>query len=411
VAVRVRRPLLFQKKEKDMTDMRNRNYTDNDRPRLTAIQLINTAIGILLLFALGVTLLLLLAGCAGEDSATGSPADSRAGSAIAFSVGDSTARAATRAAQGTIDLAVLKTKGFGVFASHTGVHPYVSTSTTANLMWNQLVSYNGSAGQWEYEPLVYWPNGEEGVEEYVTFFAYAPHSDNANGCIADMSRPDETGDPWILYQLGGSEVADGDGGWKSQQVDLLYDFLKDQKREFPIAANKVNFNFKHALATIGDRVTVTVGESVKDRLKAIYFGTPVTLTVSSITIDYLLTRKGRLVLNGTSQPNWQAVESEDAKVHRILTYSPNLVMAQATSSSACSTADFTTGDGQGVFYIPLESGADRQKVTVSAQYTVTTGSPAYVISEGTIEATADLSYISNASESRDLNVTIQIPAI
>lgn len=394
-----------------MTDIRNRNYTDNDRPRLTAIQLINTAIGILLLFALALCVLLLLAGCAGEDSATGSPADSRTGSAIAFSVGDSTARAATRAAQGTIDLAVLKTKGFGVFACHTGVHPYVSTSTTANLMWNQLVSYNGSAGQWEYEPLVYWPNGEEGVEEYVTFFAYAPHSDSANGCIADMSRPDETGDPWILYQLGGSEVADGDGGWKSQQVDLLYDFRKDQKREFPIAANKVNFNFKHALATIGDRVTVTVGESVKDRLKAIYFGTPVTLTVSSITIDYLLTRKGRLVLNSATQPNWQTVESEDAKVHRILTYSPNLVMAQATSSSACSTADFTTGDGQGVFYIPLESGADRQKVTVSAQYTVTTGSPAYVISEGTIEATADLSYISNASESRDLNVTIQIPEI
>ena len=86
-------------------------------------------------------------------------------------------------------------------------------------------------------------------------------------------------------------------------------------------------------------------------------------------------------------------------------------MAQATSSSVCTTNNFTTGAGQGVFYIPLESGSEKQKVTVSAEYTVTTGSPAYVIAEGTLEATVDLSYISNASEGRNLNITIQIPEI
>ena len=382
--------------------MRNRNYTDNDRPRLTAIQLINTVIGILLLFALGVTLLLLLAGCAGEDSATGSPADSRTGSAIAFSVGDSTARAATRTAQGTIDLAALQARGFGVFASHTGVHPYVSTTTRSNLMHNQLVTYDGANGVWTYTPLVYWPNGMTGNRDYVTFFAYAPHSDLAGGCIADMSGADETGDPWILYQLGGSET-----DWKSSQVDLLYDFKKDQRRGE--VTTRVDFDFKHALACVGDRITVTCDESVTERLKGVYEDSPVLFTVSTVTIDYLLTPKGRLVLNNGTEPNWQAVESGDSKVHRTLTFTPNLVMARATSAADATTADFDTGTGHGIFYIPLESGADRQQVTVTARYTVTTGSPASVVEEGSVTATADLSFLSNASEGRDLSVRLRLP--
>jgi len=383
--------------------MRNRNYTDNDRPRLTAIQLINTAIGILLLFALGVTLLLLLAGCAGEDSATGSPADSRTGSAIAFSVGDSTARAATRAAQGTIDLAVLKTKGFGVFASHTGAHPYVSTTTRSNLMHNQLVTYDNAYGVWTYTPLVYWPNGTTGDKDYVTFFAYAPHSDLAGGCIADMSRSDETGDPWILYQLGGTET-----DWKSSQVDLLYDFKKDQQKG-DAPSVRVDLNFKHALAALGDRVTVTCDESVAERLKGVYEGTPVTLTVNRVTIDYQLTRKGKLVLNGSTQPNWQAVESEDAKVHRTLTFTPNLVMAQATSATAADIYTFDSGTGHGIFYIPVESGTDKQRATVTIDYTISSGSPAEVTEEGSAESTIDLSFVSNPSEGRDLNITFRIP--
>lgn len=383
--------------------MRKRTVSENDRPRLTAIELISTAIGIALLFALGVTLLLLLAGCASEDSATGSPADSRAGSAIAFSVGDSTARAATRAAQGTIDLAVLRTKGFGVFACHTGAHPYVSTTTRSNLMHNQLVTYDNGFGVWTYTPLVYWPNGTTGDKDYVTFFAYAPHSDLAGGCIADMSRSDETGDPWILYQLGGTET-----DWKSSQVDLLYDFKKDQQKGDSPSV-RVDLNFKHALAALGDRITVTCDESVAERLKGVYEGTPVTLTVNRVTIDYQLTRKGRLVLNGSTQPNWQAVESEDAKVHRTLTFTPNLVMAQATSATAADINTFDSGTGHGIFYIPVESGTDKQRATVTIGYTISSGSPAEVTEEGSAESTIDLSFVSNPSEGRDLNITFRIP--
>ena len=237
----------------------------------------------------------------------------------------------------------------------------------------------------------------------MTFFAYAPHSDLAGGCIADMSRPDETGDPWILYQLGGTET-----DWKSSQVDLLYDFRKDQQKGDSPSV-RVDLNFKHALACVGDRITVTCDESVPERLKGVYEGTPVLFTVTTVTIDYQLTRKGKLVLNGSTQPNWQAVESEDAKVHRTLTFTPNLVMAQATSATAATTSDFDTSRGHGIFYIPVESGTDKQQVTVTARYTITTGSPASVVEEGSVTATADLSFLSNASEGRDLSVRLRIP--
>ena len=385
---------------------------------MTVIQFIGRYTGALLAVLALIVLYLMLTGCSATDDVPGGAKgdDGKQGSAIAFSVSsDSTTRAITRTAQGTMTLdgtgstVSLRDKGFGVFACHTGVHPYVSTSTVSNLLYNQLVSYNGGSGTWEYSPLVYWPNGDDDVPEYVSFFAYAPHSDNANGCIVDMSRPEEVGDPWILYQLGGGTMADGDEGWKARQVDLVYDFKKDQKRTFPIADNKIDFDFKHALACIGDQITVSVGESVKTRLKGIYYGYPVTLTVSTITVDYLLTRKGRLVLNNSSQPNWQAVESEDSKVHRTLSYTPNLMMAQATSSTACTTTSFTTSAGNGVFYIPIESGSDKQKVTISVAYTITTGSPTYVVSEGTLEAVVELNYISNPSQGRNLNITIQIP--
>ena len=391
------------------------------KPLITVVQFIGRYTGALLAVLALIVLILMLTGCSATDDVPGGAngSDGKQGSAIAFSVSsDSTTRArTTRTAQGTMTLdgtgstVSLKQKGFGVFACHTGTHPYISTSTTTNVMHNQLVTWNDAGSVWEYTPLVYWPVADEDQTNYVSFFAYAPYSTNANGCIADMSRPEDTGDPWILYQLGGDSHADGEYGWRAKQVDLVYDFKKDQHRTYPMENSKVGFEFKHALACIGDQVTVSVGESVQDRLKAIYFGTPVTLTISTITIDYLLTSKGRLVLNDNGQPNWQAVESGNQKVHRLLSYTPNMVMAQATSSSVCTTNSFTTGAGQGVFYIPLETGSEKQKVTVSAEYTVTTGSQAYVIAEGTLEATVNLSYISNASEGRNLNITIQIPEI
>ena len=367
-----------------------------------------------LLAALVVSVVLLTGCTADSDSVQGADKQGTGASAIAFAASTDAERSATRTAQGTITLdgagstVSLQSQGFGVFACHTGLHPYISTSTTTNLLYNQLVSYDALSNAWTYAPQVYWPNSSAGVPEYATFFAYAPHSDNAAHCIVDMSRYDDKGDPWILYQLGGTKQADGADGWKAKQVDLLYDFLKDKMRGATLST-KVKFDFKHALACVGDRIVVSCHESITDRLRGVYTNSTVEFTVTSITIDYLLTRKGRLVLNNNTQPNWQAVDSEDAKVHRTLTFTPNQVLARATSSLNATSTTFDSGDGHGIFYIPIESGNTKQQATITAQYTITSGDPAQVVEEGSVSTVVDLSFVSNANQGRNLNITLRIP--
>ena len=384
------------------------------KPLITVIQFIGRYTAALLAVGVLIVLWLMLAGCTATDDVTGGAngSDGKQGSAIAFSVcSDSTTRAAnTRTAPGTMTLdgtgstVSLKEKGFGVFACHTGAHPYVSSSASSNLMWNQQITYNGGSSQWEYNPLVYWPSGDEGKLNYVTFYAYAPYKTASNGCIADLSAPDDMGDPWILYQLGGTSE-----DWQDSQVDLVYDFKKDMSRQYPVST-QIGFDFKHALASIGDEITITCSSELQAALKALYTGTDVTMTLNTLTIDYLLTRKGRLVLNNSKEPNWQAVESEDAKVHRYLRLSPNQVIARATSASNCTINNYTAQD-KGIFYIPLEVGPDRQMATLTADYTVAAGSPAYVIDKGSVTATVNISFFANASEGRNLRITLNIPDV
>lgn len=375
---------------------RKRRIVFVEDKRLHVLQLIIGSAMVVSGIVMIILLSVLLSGCSTiDDDASDCPAGTSA-DAIAFGLSDD----ATRTPQGTTDLAALRTQGFGVFACHTGLHPYISTSTTPNLMYNQLVGYDDVNGVWTYSPLVYWPNGDDGADEYVTFFAYGPHSSGASQCIVDMSRIDEVGDPWLLYQLGGTE-----SDWQTSQTDLVYDFRRDQVRSS--VSTRVNFSFKHALASIGDRITISCDESVEERLKGVYDDATVTLTVTGVTVDYQLTRKGRLILNNSTQPNWQAVDSEDSKVHRLLTFTPDLVMAQATSATEATSTTFDSGTGFGIFYIPLETGSSPQQATVTIDYTVTSG--AEVVDEGSASATVPLTFVHNPSEGRDLNITFRIP--
>ena len=404
-------------------ERRRKYYITKERRVLNVVQFITLYSTVVLLIAVGLIVACAMTSCSliDEDTA-GCPATETAGtpgSAIAFdtegisvSDGDSTAR--TRTAPGTMTLdgtagtESLKAKGFGVFACHTGVHPYVSISTTSNLMWNQLVTYDNTTATWTYSPLVYWPNSDEDVPEYVTFFAYAPHSDNANGCIADMSNADDVGDPWIVYQLGGSEEADGANGWKAQQVDLLYDFRKDQKREVPPASSgRVSFSFRHALASIGDRITVSCGQSIANKMVQHYSDTTLRFVLDSLTLDYVLTRKGRLTLNASSEPNWEAVESGDPTVTRRLVLTPNQVMASAASASYCNTYEYQTEAGQGVFYIPIESVRDKQRVGLRAKCRVLDAEDSEVWT-GTITASTDITTGADASRTRNLHVELRL---
>lgn len=354
--------------------------------------------------------MLLMASCSADDAAKGE-APSLQHQTIAFSVSE----AATRTAPNTLTLdgsgsneQSLKTEGFGVFSSHTGLHPYVSSTTRSDLMWNQQVAYNTTKSIWDYNPIVYWPNTDEEMPDYVTFFAYAPYSDGssdaASACIIDFSLPGETGDPWLVYQLGGTTSADGANGWKARQVDLLYDIQKDQQRPYPPTASKVTFQFRHALACVGDRITLTCSDELQTRLKELSAstGSTVTLTLDRLALDYELTSKAQLVLNGTSSPNWKPVVSGETMVHRYLIIDPEQVIATATSASDCALTDYAVNN-QGIFYIPLELGGNSQKLTVRAFYTVSTGD------QGKVESTVTLNSVAEAGNGRNLNLTLSIP--
>ncbi|MBQ8463507.1 MAG: hypothetical protein IJ544_05265 [Prevotella sp.] len=355
----------------------------------------------------------LMAGCSLIDDDDSSCSEEQPGDAIGFSVA---MPGTTRTASNTLTVngtgtneQSLKDTGFGVFASHTGSHPYVSSTTTSNLMWNQQVEWKGTAASWTYSPVVYWPNTDDGVSGYVTFFAYAPYSngssDEFSASIVDFSLSGEIGDPWLTYQLGGTADADGADGWKARQVDLLYDFKKDQVKPASTSA-KTTFSFRHALACVGDQITLTCSEALQTRLKALYASagsaTSVTLTIDRLLLDYELTGKARLVLNGSIQPNWKPLQSGEPMIHRRLELAPSQVVATATSASACTLTDYSVSD-QGIFYIPLEVGANSQKVTATVYYTVSTGKTGFVTT------VVSLSSVASAGNGSDLRLTLSIP--
>ena len=325
----------------------------------------------------------------------------------ASAAGSPAAGSSTRTAPGTLSLdglgspveQSLREKGFGVFACHTGLHPYVSTAITQNFMWNQHIAYSSAAANWDYSPVVYWPDPVEGLYPYVTFFAYAPYaaapgsgSTPVDRCIVDCTLPVESGDPWLVYQLGGTE-----DDWQQHQVDLLYDFRPDCQQSATPA--RVEFAFRHALACAGDHITVTCSPALQARLQAAYSGTPVTLSVQRIALSYTLLRKGRLHLGSTTEPRWQTIASESPTVVRHLTLTPHRVIATATSATACTLTDYTAAD-QGIFYIPLADSANPQWVDITVDYATSGGTSASVTTR--VELTA----VASASQNRDFRIIL-----
>lgn len=150
--------------------------------------------------------------------------------------------AATRASVSNIH--TLKQSGFGVFASITGKLDFqdnpASGGFTPNYMYNQKVAWQGSADRdscWVYEPELFWPGTQK-----VSFFAYSPYTDKANGTITSWSGINDSGSPEISVSI--SDKID-------KQVDLLY-------------ANALNLcnspsvpmNFKHAFSRISIQLSV-----------------------------------------------------------------------------------------------------------------------------------------------------------
>lgn len=272
-------------------------------------------------------------------------------------------------AVGDITASNFQDKQFGVFACYTGKLKYENTTVSPDFMYNQPVSYVGT--DWNYAPVKYWPND---ASEYVSFFAYAPYEENPaddGRCIIDMSNWDDKGDPWLNYRL--SQDPFDETGLGHPQVDLLYavnegtattatddtPWLDQQK---PDVNSKVKFTFKHALACVGDKITIQLSEALKTKLNNY-----AELKINSVTINYKnLTNKARLVLKCSNVPDWREIISGELTVNRTLT-----IANPADCDPLTSTSPTVISEGKGLFYIPLQvAGTDAPVAEVTLNYTV-----------------------------------------
>ena len=333
------------------------------------------------------TFSLLLTACSSED--TESAADS--GVAISFSTTMSTA---TRAANAIDDNTNLKNAGgFGVFGCYTGLHGYSDSNVRPDFMYNEHVTYNESNSVWEYSPLKYWPNGEGETSDgsvtgknphYVSFMAYAPWSDTdgtspdtnpAGYCIPSFSLQGEIGNPWLTYRLiEQAHIA--------HQVDLLYakhsnvhPILDLKKPENP--NSKVRFQFEHALACVGDKVTINCSNDMKAKLSERVSGgiNNIKVDVTKLEIVYTLTSKARLVLWNQGEANWQTIYSEQPTCTRTVTLvdAKNPVVAYSVNDTGITPeTEKDEWNGSGVFYIPIELAAYPQTAQVNLTYCIST---------------------------------------
>lgn len=257
----------------------------------------------------------------------------------------------------------LKGTGFGVFGCYTGLHTYAESSVTTDYMHNQHVTWDDRTSHWIYDPLKYWPS-EEGHR--VSFFAYAPYSDGSLECIPSFIFDHEVADPWIFYRLA-ADVND--------QVDLLYaDPLLDQTRH--AIGDPLTFNFKHALACVGDTVRISCTDAFKEALRAQILDnggvcSEVKVILKKVVIEYTLTAKARLVLWNRGAANWNVVQSEEVLTTRTfdLPISEYQLLKYTTREV---NPEYTpwTGKGHGVFCIPAEANGYDQIAKMTVEYDI-----------------------------------------
>jgi len=339
---------------------------------------------------------LLLAACGSDDGT--SPANTATGTSgtqpIMFSAGMGAGKqAATRAANKINSNSDLSAKGgFGVFGCYTGLHRYSDSNVRPDFMYNEHVTYNSINNVWEYTPLKYWPNGEGETSSgsvtgenphYVSFMAYAPYSDNngispdtnpAGYCIPSFSLQGEKSNPWLTYRL--IEQAH-----INKQVDLLY---AKHSNTYPILDltkptdpnSKVTFQFEHALACVGDKVSINCSDDMKAKLaERVSAGTNIRMDITKLEIVYTLTSKARLVLWNQGEANWQTILSETPTCTRTVTLVDDghpVVAYNVNETGITTETEKCEWDGSGVFYIPIELSGFPQTAQVNLTYCIST---------------------------------------
>lgn len=308
-------------------------------------------------------------------------------SSEAISFDAATGGTETRAVGEINDNDALQAKSFGVFACRTGKESYENATVSSDFMHNQQVTYASSA--WTYTPVKYWPNNED---EHISFFAYAPHEATPKDdgrCIIDMSKRTDLGDPWINYRLPAKPWGDYNNkkdnnydATTAEQIDLLYGVngstnmpWLDQKKADYNVSQKMTFTFRHALACVGDEITLQLSDDLRTRLNGYS-----TITINKVTIVYKnLTSKGRLILNSYASPNWKEIVSGELSTSR------TLVIEKVGSTALSTVCNFdltktnaddgsrTISTNHGLFYIPMQvTGTAAPVAEITLNYTITT---------------------------------------
>ena len=300
----------------------------------------------------------------------------------------------------------LQTEGFGLFATYTDNAEYTA-ATGPNFMYNTKVSTK----DWTYSPLRYWPNEtsttnadgkgatSEGVDR-LSFFAYAPYveatattgavTENTVGITA-LTANNATTDPKVTYV-----VADD----PSKSVDLLWGVVPAGTTKWsnvtgtdidiaegkpylnlikPNTTQKVNFNFRHALAKLGLKV-VGAFDAVTGGTK----DAATKITVASVTIEGTGFKKTAVLnLNNTTanEPLWEDVK--DAGDIKLTVSDANLnSKIKDSGKDEAQTVDGVTETAQDLLnsdatsaqkaFMIIPSSATEKSLTVTIDYYVNT---------------------------------------
>lgn len=165
-----------------------------------------------------------------------------------------------------LNLGVLQSKGFGVFAYDQGtseILSYVKGNIKPNFMLNEQVKWNSSTEQWEYSPVKYWPNN---VNNMLSFYAYAPFDANVKTITHNPHLVQNSiyNGPAIEYVIPSTLEAGVDLCWGANAtIDIATPSADGETAPVNYYKNpstgaaqhvstngKIKFNFKHATSRL-----------------------------------------------------------------------------------------------------------------------------------------------------------------
>lgn len=256
-----------------------------------------------------------------------------------------------------------------------GVSAYYLTSVTPDFMYNQAVNKSGDA--WTYSPVKYWPT----MENYgITFYAYAPHTDDANGFI---KLPDNNGIgvPVINVSLPTSDNAD-----LKQMVDFVTDEEYHQmKTNGNNTSDKITFTFNHKMTRIGLKANVSkdvyntdAANKTKVVIRSIELNAggefytsakyKYTEHITSISSnpEYWYDQKGDVKLNLKSILNWSTDWAISGK--KIISSTNQGIALEGTSAVDL----FNTGQYLFLIPAPKETGLTKNSTSATITYDIIT---------------------------------------